>query len=66
MINHGDLARSFVNGGYGKSSDTNRAYADARAEREANSRANVAAFALGVVFLAALMLGSGGGGGEVL
>lgn len=62
-VNHGDLARSFASAGYGSTSDINRAYADARAERAANSRASAAALAVGVVFLAALMSGSGGGGG---
>ena len=61
--NHLDLARSFASSGYGSSSDISRAQADARAERQANSRANTAALAMGVVFLAALMGGSSGGGG---
>lgn len=63
-VNQGDLARSFANAGYGSTSDINRAYADSRAEKQANSRANAAALAMGVVFLAALMGGGGSGGGS--
>lgn len=60
--NHGDLARSFANAGYGSSGDISRAYADSRAARQSSSRANAAALAMGVVFLAALMSGGGSGG----
>ncbi|MFD2256856.1 hypothetical protein ACFSSA_09225 [Luteolibacter algae] len=64
-VNRPELASSFADTGYGSHSDISRAQADSRAERQANSRANAAALAMGVVFLAALMGGgssrSGGG-----
>jgi hypothetical protein len=63
-VNHGDLAKSFASAGYGSQQDISQAYADARAEREANRRAGEAAMVLGCVFIAALLSSSSGGHGQ--
>lgn len=63
-VNHGDLANSFVTAGYGCRNDISQAYADARAERAAQNRANATALAIGCVFIAALLSSPSGGGGS--
>lgn len=58
-IGRGELARSFANAGYGTSNDVYSAEAERAAVAERNRQQSEQAMAMGIMFIAALMGGSG-------